>query len=1037
MPRNFSFAVAVIAVCGAAKAQIGQLQPGQSVGFVLKGGETREFGLTLGAGQFAPVSAHCPEASVTASIRQRNRSASGPELLSSVISLGGTGGSARMAALAETSGEYVITVRSSAVQTDARKCELTVEAVREATEADRKDALAHRAMASTVKDYARAAALATSAGDEALADLATILRARSLVSAGKYTDARQLIRDALAGPPPSRDRKTTAAMLYMVGLTSIFLEDNRSAIEALEAARPLQQSERQVAESAVSLHNLSVARWSVGECRSALVDAEEALRVRRSIGDARGEGFTLLAIAKDHLCLGDSQDALDTYAKALEAWRALKDEQQEAGALNDLGILYVQMGDYAQSGAFHNQALEIRRRTKDISGQAESLNNIGQLRHNTGDYAGARAAYEEALKLQRSNHFTRGEGYALQGLADASEAMGRHEQALIQAKESVRLLHEIGERAGEGYAWQVVARCYLGMQRRDEAHASFLHALELEREVGQQKEQAETLTALAGLELSQGRPEESLTRIEEGLALIEHGRAGVISPDLRSKYAAKNREAYELAVNVSMQLAKKNPSGDFERTAFGFSERTHARGLLDSLAENQAGIREGADPVSAARQKELEQELNAKMDSLARTRPADKSRVDREIGELLRRSEQLAVALRQTSPRYAALTSPQPPDVAEVQKLLSADSVLLEYLASPDKTWLWAIEQNRLTTFQLPGRKELGVAVTRLYSSLTARNRTDSSETLAQRQMRIARSDVGSTILIKRLRTLLVPRGAVGAQHRTVLVVADDLLHHVPFSALMPQSSVVMLPSAGMLQELKSRSNQVGLRSSLLLIADPVFSADDERLGPARRQGVPDTGEPVLTRLRRSRDEVAQIAVLSKPAETVIATGLEASPAVLKGDDLSQFGLIHIASHAILNDSRPELSGIALSSFDRNGAPQPGFLRLHEIYNLRLRSGLVTLSACGTALGPDVRGEGLVSLARGFLFAGTSRVLASLWSVDDRATEEFMARFYSSIYKQGLAPAAALHAAAVSMRRNGRWASPYYWGGFVLQGDPE
>lgn len=150
--------------------------------------------------------------------------------------------------------------------------------------------------------------------------------------------------------------------------------------------------------------------------------------------------------------------------------------------------------------------------------------------------------------------------------------------------------------------------------------------------------------------------------------------------------------------------------------------------------------------------------------------------------------------------------------------------------------------------------------------------------------------------------------------------------------------------------------------------------------------------------------------------------------------DLGDYRIVHFATHGFLNDEHPELSGIVLSLFDRNGQPQEGFLRLHDIYNLELPVDLVVLSACNTGLGKDVKGEGLIGLTRGFMYAGAASVVASLWKVDDEATADLMRYFYGFMLKDGLAPAAALRKAQLTMSQQKRWHSPYYWSGFIIQG---
>jgi CHAT domain-containing protein len=151
--------------------------------------------------------------------------------------------------------------------------------------------------------------------------------------------------------------------------------------------------------------------------------------------------------------------------------------------------------------------------------------------------------------------------------------------------------------------------------------------------------------------------------------------------------------------------------------------------------------------------------------------------------------------------------------------------------------------------------------------------------------------------------------------------------------------------------------------------------------------------------------------------------------------ELSNYRIVHFATHGIINTERPELSGIVLSLFDREGHSQNGFLRLHDIYNLHLPADLVVLSACSTGLGKEVRGEGVIGLSRGFMFAGASGVIASLWKVDDDATAELMKHFYDALFQKGMSPSAALRHAQLALSQNKRWESPYYWAGFVIQGN--
>jgi CHAT domain-containing protein len=238
---------------------------------------------------------------------------------------------------------------------------------------------------------------------------------------------------------------------------------------------------------------------------------------------------------------------------------------------------------------------------------------------------------------------------------------------------------------------------------------------------------------------------------------------------------------------------------------------------------------------------------------------------------------------------------------------------------------------------------------------------------------------------------------------------------------------------------------------SVAVFADPVFEVDDPRVKRASYKSTPETAESqqvkqALRDIGISADgvEIPRLLASSDEAEAIInaapwgtglkAIGFDANRGRVLGQELGSYRIIHFATHGMINNDHPELSGIVLSLFDQEGRSQDGFLRLHDIYNLHLPADLVVLSACSTGLGKDVRGEGLIGLTRGFMYAGASGVVASLWKVDDRATAELMKFFYEGMFRKGLPPAAALREAQLRMSQQKAWRSPYYWAGFIIQG---
>jgi CHAT domain-containing protein len=167
----------------------------------------------------------------------------------------------------------------------------------------------------------------------------------------------------------------------------------------------------------------------------------------------------------------------------------------------------------------------------------------------------------------------------------------------------------------------------------------------------------------------------------------------------------------------------------------------------------------------------------------------------------------------------------------------------------------------------------------------------------------------------------------------------------------------------------------------------------------------------------------------------LLALDFQARRSLVTEGNLSAYRVLHFATHGTFHGEHPELSGIVLSLVDASGRPQEGFLHLPDLRALSLAADLVVLSGCQTALGREIRGEGLIGLARGFLDAGARNVVASLWQVPDRATAELMSLFYRALARPGASPATALREAQLAIRARRGWSEPYHWASFVVLGE--
>jgi len=380
---------------------------------------------------------------------------------------------------------------------------------------------------------------------------------------------------------------------------------------------------------------------------------------------------------------------------------------------------------------------------------------------------------------------------------------------------------------------------------------------------------------------------------------------------------------------------------------------------------------------------------------------------------------------------------------------------LLEYALGEQKSFVWAVTPDSVKSFELPGRAQIEQEAKRFYQLLTQRGLSVSNETLAQRNQRLNHAELEYPAVATNLSRMLLAPLVGELKQKRLVIVAEGVLQYVPFSALpspgaerplIVDHEIVTLPSASVLAALREEfANRKPASKAVAVLADPVFSASDSRLtGKAAgvsavafdvERSAAEAGLDGLVRLRFSRQEADEIARLAGDKRNLKALDFSANRAMATDAKLSDYRIVHFATHSLINNQHPDLSGIVLSLVDEQGRPQNGFLRLYDLYNLKLNADLVVLSACQTALGKEIKGEGLVGLTRGFMYAGAPRVVASFWRIDDRATADIMRRFYEAMLKDGLPSAAALRAAQVSMLNDKRWQSPHFWAAFTLQGE--
>jgi CHAT domain-containing protein len=682
----------------------------------------------------------------------------------------------------------------------------------------------------------------------------------------------------------------------------------------------------------------------------------------------------------------------------------------------------------------------------------------------------------------KSSGDVRSQSNVFNNIGDVQGAIGQRESASESYAEALRLRTTLNDHQGQGYTHMSFATAYAEWGDHEQAAHHFKEALSLSRAIEDRRTEIFSLYGLSKMAAARGELMEAKANIESAINLMESLRFKLVDPELRATYFTSASDLYDLQIDILLQLHDRDPAARLSEAAFEASERARARNLLDTLAEARVNFRQGADPALLQKERSLREKIAAKADQQLRLlngkhTGTQAEAVRRELESLVNDLHDVEAETRKASPRYAALTQPHVATVAEVQsKLLDSDTVLLEYALGERQSYLWAVSKSSVSGYKLPGRDVLEAAAKRLYAAASVRQRTGGA---AQPSSPTSSPGDQATVAATALSRLLLEPVAELIRGKRLLVVADGSLRYVPFGLLAAPGAVgsrvyaplivdheiVSLSSASSLLAIRDApANRHNASKLVAVFADPVFDKMDARVtngGPAKApesgQRGPDASSsetPDLTNLERSvggldlsrggftlprlpftRREADAILAATPRDKGFLALDFQASIQTLNTPAIRDYKVVHFATHGLLNTSQPELSGLVFSLVDQVGNQQRGFLELADIYSLNLSADLIVLSACQTGLGKEVKGEGLVGLTRGFLYGGAKGVVASLWKVDDAATASLMEDFYKGMFSGRLSPAAALRRAEIKIWNQHRWASPYFWGGFIYEGD--
>jgi CHAT domain-containing protein len=824
-------------------------------------------------------------------------------------------------------------------------------------------------------------------------------RLRKQGKADSLQKALEIFEETLLLCRMSNDRQREAHTLSRIGLVYEAMNKKQKTIEYHLQALPLYQAIGDTFMQATCLSGIGAGYvFSLGQHRESLDYLFQALPLLRRTGNLELEAVTLSSLAAAYFSLGEIQKAVDYGQQALVLFRNLGKREQEAALLPFLGAIYNLLGqtkiaeDYLSQGQRLSSQLQAGASLKEknlIAARRAHTEGYQFLMKDTAEsLRRAIEKYNEALRLYRIAEDRQMEATMLMNVGALYLILGEKEKTIDDLEksrghfaEALPLFQALADRRGEVGTLAGIGEAYYWLGDKEKALVYLGQGLPLSRKIGMRGIEATVLYNIARLKRDNGKLIDARTKIESALGIIDSMRTNVANSELRASYFGSVLglfKAYEFYIDLLMRLHQSRLSKGHDAEAFQASERFRARSLLEILAVPQ----------------------------------------------------------------------PQPLNVKEIQgNVLDNTTVLLEYALGEENSYLWAVTKNECLAYKLPPLKEV-VKKVESYLAVIAPNPANSPKFDG-----------------KNLYDVLLNPASKALQRKTnLIIVPDGILHYLPFEALVshlendaPQYliesfNISYSPSASVLGLVKSqkRISAQKNRRELLAFGDPIFG--DETTTAKRDTAAPDTtaGDTVavefterglyeergfkFNRLQHTAAEIEKIAARIPIDKKQIYLRAEAKEERAKAERLNQYRILHFATHGVLDEQTPDRSSIVLTL--DNDPAEDGFLQMKEIFNLKLDADLVVLSACQTGKGKLLRGEGVIGMARAFMYAGARSLVVSLWPVNDRSTADFMASFYGYMQRDK-AKNEALRQAKLDMIKSADAAlrHPYFWAPFVLMGE--
>jgi CHAT domain-containing protein/Flp pilus assembly protein TadD/predicted negative regulator of RcsB-dependent stress response len=783
----------------------------------------------------------------------------------------------------------------------------------------------------------------------------------------------------------------------------------QAAIDSLDTCLTLLETNADDELEKIVLGQRGVLHKHLGNYSDALKDLEKLLAMSRDSNDMRNEEVALSQMGSAYYQQSDYVRTEEYWRRALELSKTIvvrrtRLKSYPQNHLGNLGDVYYKLGDLAAAKRAYNESLVLSREVNDEANESSVLTSLGDLYVAEPDLKQALVTYEQALALGEKRKDRGNQIGALLGLSALHRERGNQQPAMDYVQRVLRMLEGRSDSRWQGEALTCLGLLHLRFGEIPEAMAAFQKTLAIDPNTTSPHVLWEAHSGLAVAYVRSKQLDRALEHYQRAIEAIERVRAGLGGDDDKAGFFQDKVEVYKRQIALLMDLNDGEQKKSYSAEAFRYAERGRARGFLDLLAETKVNPEQNAAPALLQQKQKLQERISHLTEQLIKERSQerarqDQARIDKLKNDLDQADSELAEwlrELRRRNPRYAALKYPEPVTLAETQRILDDKTILLSYSLAEPESFLFAVTHDGFQAKRLPSGKQLGARVQKLLAAIADKNNPNAEEYRHQ----AARLSL----------QLLQPVSKMLAGKRALVIVADGALHRLPFEVLflpgqtaqgdlrgwpflIRRFAISYVPSASVLSELQSE--RATAAKGFIAFGDPVYDQSTQGDKASALRALVGGGQLNLQRLPYSHVEIEGIAQLFAKDELALFFGDAATEENVKTPErLSHYRMVHFSTHGYLNETRPRFSGLVLSlpatAPQSANAPQSedGVLSAYEIFNLKLKADLVVLSACETGLGKEVKGEGLMSLTRAFMYAGTPSVVVSLWNLNDETSRK-------------------------------------------------